>query len=357
MLTQWALYYSLNLAQECKGNKIVARITIIAIAGIALFAGALGLLYAISRQEAEEVVTAGPSSGPSEAAQIAAGQNRAPMEIAPTFDVVRVNPNGDTVVAGRATPGAKVLLMDNNQPIGEVEADEKGGWVLLPQGALTPGEHRLSLRAEMKNAGSVESNKIVTILVPQPAKDISGRPSAQTAEALALETPKSGDGASRLLNGAPKKEGGQELSLDIIDYTVGGSAIFSGRARPLGKIFLYMNDKFLKSADADEKGAWHIETDQALAPGTYRLRIDQVGEEQKKVIARLEMPFEQADFAKNIQAGGRMVVQPGNSLWRLARRSYGEGTRYTILFEANKDRVKDPDLIYPGQVLNVPATQ
>ena len=48
------------------------------------------------------------------------------------------------------------------------------------------------------------------------------------------------------------------------------------------------------------------------------------------------------------------VVQPGNSLWRIARRSYGEGLRYTVIYEANKDHIRDPDLIYPGQVFVIP---
>jgi nucleoid-associated protein YgaU len=40
----------------------------------------------------------------------------------------------------------------------------------------------------------------------------------------------------------------------------------------------------------------------------------------------------------------------------LARRTYGEGIRYTTIFEANKNQIKDPDLIYPGQVFALPAT-
>ncbi|MCK5276640.1 MAG: LysM peptidoglycan-binding domain-containing protein, partial [Alphaproteobacteria bacterium] len=51
-----------------------------------------------------------------------------------------------------------------------------------------------------------------------------------------------------------------------------------------------------------------------------------------------------------------VVVQPGNSLWRLARRTLGEGTRYTVIYQANRDRIRDPDLIYPGQVFEVPRT-
>jgi nucleoid-associated protein YgaU len=47
---------------------------------------------------------------------------------------------------------------------------------------------------------------------------------------------------------------------------------------------------------------------------------------------------------------------PGNSLWRLARRSYGRGIRYVEIYQANRSQIRDPNLIYPGQVLAVPAT-
>ncbi len=67
------------------------------------------------------------------------------------------------------------------------------------------------------------------------------------------------------------------------------------------------------------------------------------------------MPFQRAKPGDMMPAAGdNIVVQPGNSLWRLARRTYGEGLRYTVIYEANKDQIRDPNLIYPGQVFVVP---
>ncbi|MEK9827408.1 MAG: LysM peptidoglycan-binding domain-containing protein, partial [Rhodospirillales bacterium] len=43
------------------------------------------------------------------------------------------------------------------------------------------------------------------------------------------------------------------------------------------------------------------------------------------------------------------------SLWRIARRTYGSGFRYTVIFAANRDQVNNPDLIYPGQILHTPS--
>ena len=49
-----------------------------------------------------------------------------------------------------------------------------------------------------------------------------------------------------------------------------------------------------------------------------------------------------------------ITVQPGNTLWGIAREKYGEGILYVRLFDANADRIRNPDLIYPGQIFSVP---
>ena len=49
-----------------------------------------------------------------------------------------------------------------------------------------------------------------------------------------------------------------------------------------------------------------------------------------------------------------VVVQPGNSLWRIARATYGSGFQFTLIYDANREQIDDPDLIFPGQVFKVP---
>jgi len=58
--------------------------------------------------------------------------------------------------------------------------------------------------------------------------------------------------------------------------------------------------------------------------------------------------------ASNLPAGQSIVVQPGASLWRIARRTYGDGIRFSLIYEANQTQIRDPDLIYPGQIFTVP---
>ena len=49
-----------------------------------------------------------------------------------------------------------------------------------------------------------------------------------------------------------------------------------------------------------------------------------------------------------------MTVQPGFTLWGIARSNYGRGVLYVQIYEANQDQIRDPDLIYPGQIFTIP---
>ena len=305
----------------------------------------------------------------------------------PSFDVVRVNPSGDAVIAGRAEPDAEVTILDQGKVIGSVKADGRGEWVFLPDSALDPGEHSFTLESTPEDApegapAKQESETSVVVLVPQVAKDIAGRTSEQPAGALAIEVPKSGTGPTRVLNvpnqpaeasaGAPK---GPEIS--AIDYDPEGRAVLSGRAPEGARLFVYLDNESIGEAIANEDGLWTFTPATPIAPGLHVIRVDQV-DETGKVLARAQTPFEQAAVPLAAQAGasaqqttaaagstaangaasaaeGRIVVQPGNSLWKLARESYGEGVRYTVIYEANKDQISNPDLIYPGQVFAVPT--
>ena len=93
-----------------------------------------------------------------------------------------------------------------------------------------------------------------------------------------------------------------------------------------------------------------------LAPGGQALRIDQLDEEGR-VVMRIEVPFERALLTELPLAAGVVVVRPGTNLWRIARAVYGRGNQYTMIFEANRERIRDPDLIYPGQTFTIPEVE
>jgi nucleoid-associated protein YgaU len=68
-----------------------------------------------------------------------------------------------------------------------------------------------------------------------------------------------------------------------------------------------------------------------------------------------ELPAETAPALRAPSKKFRVrTVQPGSTLWAIAKESYGAGIEYFKVFEANKERIRDPDLIYPGQVFEIP---
>ena len=312
-----------------------------------------------------------PAPAPAQPAtdnQVAAVTPPPAPEIKPSFDVVRVNPNGDAVIAGRAAPGTKITLLDNGQPVGSAEADDRGEWVLLPDSAVDPGQHNFSVRATDESGKAQDSEKKVLVIVPKPAEDIAGQPVTRPSGALALEVPKSGEAPTQLLNSpgaattpqpatASTAEGSAPpppLSLDTIDYTQDGRAMLSGHTLPDSNLIIYLDNGSIGTSKADGSGRWTFVPEQKAPTGDHQLRVDLV-DGAGKVQARVQVPFSQPDFSTVVLKDDSVIVQPGNSLWRIARRTYGDGVLYTVIFEANKDRIGNPDLIYPGQIFELPT--
>jgi hypothetical protein len=269
----------------------------------------------------------------------------------PSFDVVRVNPNGDAVIAGRAVPGSTVVIFENRQPIGEVRADARGEWVFVPAKPLEPGNRELSLEMRVADQPPVLSDHIVKLVIPERDKDVAGRPAAG-GQALALRVPRDGRGPAQVLQ-KPTLETQVAFAIDAIDYDDKGGISISGRGTPKSTVRLYLDGRFIGSAEVGADGRWLFLPRTPIQPGTYTLRADQSGPDDK-VTARAEIPFARAEAVPQLEPGSSVVVQPGNSLWRLARRTYGEGTSYTIIYEANKSQIRDPDLIFPGQIFQLP---
>ncbi len=273
----------------------------------------------------------------------------------PSFDVVRVNPDGDAVIAGRAQPGSTVIILDGDTVIGEAKADGNGEWVFIPESPLTAGNRSLSLKSTEPDGAVRTSEADVVIAVPEKPTSTGGD-TAPAQQALVLKFPKSGDGATQVLQrpGGPVDRSTFPLTIDTIDYDANGRVVIGGGAPEGALVQLYLDGGLVDRVRAGGDRLWSSRPAQAIAPGLYTLRADHV-DDSGKVVARVEYPFSRAEDLTAMAEGTFVLVQPGNSLWRIARRMYGSGFSYTQIFEANRSRIIDPDLIYPGQVFEVPS--
>lgn len=336
------------------GEPRLRKPLIIAAAGVLVVAVALGLnhfLFYDSGSGAEQEATApkdaaGPGPAPATDAE---GSGR------PSFDVVRINPQGDAVMAGRAAPGSTVTILDGERVIGEVKADENGEWVFVPDEGLPPGERRLTLRVEDASGKTVGSEDTVVLIVPQAGKDIAGRPAGADAQALALRLGPGGSSAT-LLQAPSAADEAPPVSIRAVDYGESGSATVSGRAAPGATIQLYLDNALVGRTQAGADGAWSMVIETPPNAQAFSLRADEVTQ-QGQVVARVAVPFTRgASGMEPGPAATSIVVQPGTNLWRIARRTLGSGVAYTAIYEANRSEILDPNLIYPGQVFSVPPS-
>ena len=267
----------------------------------------------------------------------------------PSFDIVSVDPQGQAVIAGRAAPGDRVRVLDGDRAIGEVTADARGEWVLVPSVPIMPGNRQLNLEATAPGGGPVRrSGDVVALSVPPPVA------AGASPSTLAVLLPGDTNQPARVLQPPVPAAPGQPLALDSAEYGAGRGLALSGHASPGARLNIYAGDRLLGTATADEAGKWSLLSPRQLPAGSIELRLDELAADGS-VARRIAAPFE-PPAAVAVARDGSYIVRRGNSLWLIARHIYGQGIRYTTIYGANRDQIRNPDLIYPGQHFKLPKS-
>ncbi len=204
-------------------------------------------------------------------------------EVRPAFDVARVEPSGDAVIAGRASPGATVELLLNGEVHGHVVADASGKFAMVPA-PLPPGDSELTLRSKQPDGRLAMSKESVTVGLEKNRKE---------QPVVALMTP---DKPSVVPSkpAAPEPAGGSVV-VETVKTESGGKLYVSGRASPRAAVRLYLNDNsYLASTTAAANGRFAFTTiNQGIKPGGgYRIRLDEVDPGSGTVRSRAEVPFD-----------------------------------------------------------------
>ncbi|MDB2360935.1 LysM peptidoglycan-binding domain-containing protein [Amylibacter sp.] len=262
-------------------------------------------------------------------------ETEAVIENNPAFDLVRVDEDGSAIIAGSAKPNSEVRLLVDGKELETAETDASGAFAILTK--IPSGEKPLELQLEDVNDSNIKSADTV-LIIPNKEAEGSG-PKIIIAES---------DGkiiVQEQNDIAPKI---QPLSLDTINYAASGDVILAGRASSEQIVRVYVDNKPVVLGEVTD-GKWNFEIPN-IEEGIYTLRVDAINNEGK-VVDRVESPFQRV--IREME-DGQATIQPGFTLWKLAELKYGFGMRYVQIFEANRDSIKDPDLIYPGQVFQIP---
>ncbi len=392
----------------------------------------------------------------------------------PTFDLVRVEPDGQALVAGKAAPGAQVVLRLDGEALSATTADAQGNFVVLFVLDPSPVPRMLTMASVLPDLSEIPAAAEIALaptsaLAPTVAPVVSAGPAIAADPAVSAEaTPDSAatanpaatsnleDGAS-LAADAPAAllvtkdgvnllptedqpaatDGPSLLAIDTISYTPAGDVQLAGRATAGAFVRIYLDNAPLIDLPVGDDGRW-ASTMPMIAPGLYTLRVDALAADGT-VTARFETPFKRetkdalaaaaqtldpapvianavpaadpqgaaeppaaavaeavaepaaetaipapaepeppaassdvalapivpadtadaAPIALVAEPGPTnpitITVQPGFTLWGIASEQFGDGVLYVQVFEANKDKIRDPNLIYPGQVFVIPT--
>ncbi|QGZ37062.1 LysM peptidoglycan-binding domain-containing protein [Stappia indica] len=421
------------------------------------------------------------SETPQETADIGGKSVEERLAAVPAFDLMRVEPDGSAVVAGRSEAGAIIALLANGEVIGRGIANAAGEFAIVLDQPLKPGAHAVTL--ETRDAeGKVlnESQQSMAVSVPEdpakgevlvmlnepgapsqilqkpqqvadagtagdtqpapqqvadagapaapdaPADTQGGTATAETDTAASQDAAAAGQqtdaapqtqaqaepqatgdnapAAEQQVAAAPQAGGTRAApassdqpaatggnapsdtvpAADAATPTVTVEAVetedekvfVAGSGEPNSDVRVYLDNQLVGEAKTDAKGRWLLETQGEVKPGEVSVRADQVTTGDGAVTARAEVTFEKsaeeavilrpvalsgeagAGSGASGDAGTRqipsVIIRTGDNLWTISQRRYGEGVRYTTIYQANKDQIRNPDLIYPGQVFMIP---
>ncbi|HCL64153.1 MAG TPA: peptidoglycan-binding protein [Rhizobium sp.] len=242
----------------------------------------------------------------------------------PRFDILRVEPDGSTVIAGKAEPGAKLEIVDGDKVIASFDVGNSGDFAAVLDSPLTPGDHSIELRVTGKDGKAVTSEEVATVSVPE---DGSGnllamvtKPGEATRVITAPETINSADKRSRVAaetsaltpelptqsqqlstsapvvgtepttaEPAPPAPGAAEVQVTAVE--IEGDRIFvAGTALPGRQIRAYADDALIGSASADTIGHFVVEGTLSLSVGNHMIRADML-DASGNVAVRASVPF------------------------------------------------------------------
>lgn len=418
------------------GNEKQVRgtIAVLGASAVAVVAVLLSVLY-WSRSEPPVAQNQVASPAPQAESQVAAAPEAAkpagtptkPAEpaLAPSFDVVRVEPDGESVIAGRAAPGATIELLRGDQVHARAVADASGLFAIVPP-PLPPGTHQVVLQSIAPDGVRQRSHESVTVVIssaktrplvaltapdkptvllsnPEPpeakAPEVSKVETAETkpAESPAEPAPQQqASAAPPAAPGAAQPTPRPEIKIVAVDAE-DGKLFVSGQSAPGATVRLYLNESLIAPGGAGADGKVAFSIGSGVKPGEYRIRLDDVDPVSGQVKSRAEVGFNvpaqvaaaqpqppaaqaspslaQADVSAGkaasaipdtqVAAAGTVVipnintaiVSRGDNLWRISQRIYGKGYRYTVIYGANQDQIRNPHKIYPGQVFVLPGDQ
>ena len=274
------------------------------------------------------------------------------------LEVIRVRPDGSLVIAGKGLPNSKIEIISESTVIATTQSDNIGEFVAVPDKQLKSGEYLLAFRQTTKANKISIANEAVAINVTGGPNDIpivaiidsEGKLGARVIQAPGLiekETKskfdKDNDISIKIL---------PTISILAITYDIKvGQLILSGIASGGAQVNAGFSGKETSSTKI-LNNSWSLTIPGKLISGKQKVFAVIIGKDGK-ILSKNSINIT-GSIIKDANGKTFVVVQKGDALWNIAYNRLGLGIRYTDIVELNKEKIKNPNLIYPKQLFILP---
>ena len=278
----------------------------------------------------ETTVAKSDASDPEEQAQ---GNLPSSMEL--TLGTVDYDDAGEIIFSGRAKPGTSVRLYVNNKPVGDAPVAADGTWSFAGNEMIAPGSH--SLRVDQLQGDGTVSTRIELPFVRATPQDVASLNQTTPAEPGVGDSSNTSGQVTSLGQPVEQTSTEDEVAVPALSAEPPAAAVDEPPSA--------------SPAAVEENQTSEVKNDEPV-DAVPPIGAEPAAEPANKLVSADSLP---ASAEPSLARNGRVVIQPGNSLWRISRVIYGRGIEYTVLYEANKDHIRNPNLIYPGQIFSTPG--
>lgn len=267
-----------------------------------------------------------------------------------SLDAIAYDDAGEVTISGRGEGGQQVRLYLDNALVGDATVGPDGQWRLTLPESVEPGIYTMRVDEIGPDGG-------VTARVESPFKREDPEMLVAALNQRAGSTAQAP--ATAATPDTPEMDETHDIPGDVdpvgevtVDQPNGGEAPVAQDADTSSE----MADMPEPTGDAPDMSEVAM-AEAPQAPGEGDAVAPEV--ETDAPATDTAPAIQTADTAPEAPAPEPMIsaitVQPGSTLWAISRERYGDGLLYVQVFEANRDKIRDPDLIYPGQVFELPT--
>ncbi|NTJ41998.1 LysM peptidoglycan-binding domain-containing protein [Agrobacterium larrymoorei] len=221
----------------------------------------------------------------------------------PSFDVLRVEPDGSAVIAGKAQPGSELEIINKGQVIARAPVESSGDFAAVLDNPLSPGDHELVLRSTNKDGKVSESRDVATVSVPKEkngellamvttpgkASRVLAMPDAAPSDLHTPAAPQPDNAAATSAPTAPATAETASTRVTAVEFD--GSKIFIAGSAPAGTMVrALVDDARIGQARAEASGSFVIEGDVQLSVGNHIITAEAL-DGAGNVSVRVRVPF------------------------------------------------------------------